>query len=42
MSKIDLSKYGITGVTEIYTILLTSSCSRRRPNRDFRVSKKVS
>ena len=41
MSKIDLSKYGITGVTEIvHNPSYDAAVRRRRPNRACKVSKK--
>ena len=41
MAKIDLSKYGITGQQKLFTILLMNYYSKKKQNRNLKVTKKV-
>ena len=41
MANLDLSKYGITGVTEICTTRLMMFCSLKKQNRVWKALKKV-
>ncbi len=41
MAKIDLSKYGITGTTEVVYNPLMNYYSKKKQNRNLKVTKKV-
>ena len=41
MAKLDLSKYGITGTTDVVYNPPTSSCSRKRPSPAWKATKRA-